>query len=218
MRALLLMLAAAAAAFGQLDSGTIAITASQSVPAQSDSATVQVQVTLPDTGVLDDAVALVQPAGFTAADWVSVSSTGYYYVSTGGAPPPANTWNFSKTISVTDVPQTIAALDAKTANGVYYSVNTASPQQPECNYTALISSAQSQAGRIAEAAGRKLGSIVSMLKGAQYQVPTAVVRAGDFSGALLTNERVSSASFLLGQISSTAPTPTCSLTVQFKLM
>lgn len=69
MRALFLLLAAAVAAFGQSDSGIITITATRPMPVQTGSAAVQVQVTLPQTAGLDDAVAIVQSAGFTAADW-----------------------------------------------------------------------------------------------------------------------------------------------------
>jgi hypothetical protein len=216
MRFLMLMLAAAAAAFGQVDSGTITITASQAVPAQSDSASVQVQVTLPNTAGLDDALSLLQPAGFTGADWVSVS-TGGYFVVTGAQLPPTTNWSFSKTIPVEDVPKTVAALDGKTGQGVSYSVNPANPQQPECVFPALISSAQSHGARIAEAAGMKLGAIVSLEKGVQYQAVQAVYDpVVAYSGSVLQAERVGS--FLLGAISAVAPTPTCSLTVRFKLM
>lgn len=219
MRVLMLMLAAAAAAFAQMDSGTVTITASQTVPAQSDSASVQVQVqvTLPNTGVLDDALALLQPAGFTAADWVSVS-TGGYFVVTGAELPPTISWSFSKTIPVMDVPKTVAALDGKSGQGVSYSVNTANPQQPECVYPALISSAQSHGARIAEAAGLKLGSIVSIAEGVQpLLVPTAAFRSGDFSG-VLSIARVSSASFLVDRISTAPPATGCSIIVQFRVL
>ncbi len=219
MRALILLLTAAAAAFGQSDSGIITITATRTMPAQPVSATVQVQVTVPQDATLDDALAVISAAGFTAADWTGVSGQ-VLDPAAGSAPQPGFTWTFSKIVSATDLPATLAPLQSKSGSSVYYSVGAASSQPPECNYAALIGDAQSQAARIAEAAGMKLGGIVSLAKGAQVQlaqIPTAVYRTGDFS-AVLSNERVGSASFLLGQISTVPPPPACTLIVQLKLV
>jgi hypothetical protein len=220
MRAMILLLTAAAAALGQSDSGVITITATRTMPAQPVSATVQVQVTVPQNATLDDALAVISAAGFTAADWTGVSGQ-VLDPATGSAPQPGFTWNFSRIVTAAELPVTLAPLQSKSGSSLYYSVSTASSHSPECNYAALIGDAQSQAARIAEAAGMKLGGIVSLAKGAQVQlaqIPTAVYRTGDFSAAL-SNERVGTASFLLGQISTVPPPPSaCTLIVQLKLV
>lgn len=231
MRAILWLLAVAGAVFGQSDSNTITITASRTVPAQPNSATVQVQVALPQASTLDNALAITKAAGFAASDFTGLSGPSYVYNPFPGNFQPPVYWTLSKTVSAADVPAILSSLDSarkamlqnQSGTDLLYSVSNAIPQAPDCVYPALIGDAQAQAAKVAEAAGRKAGGIISLAQGAQYQVPTAIwydpvtsARSGDFSGNLISANRVSYA--LLGQITTIAPPPVCSLIVQFQLM
>ena len=182
MRALCILLAAATAAFGQLDTNTLTIAASSTASAQTSNATVQVDVLLPQASTFQDAVNIVQGAGFTADDFTYVSSYGYgSSVGIEAAAAPTVDWTLSRTVRATEVPSVLAALDAaskKQPSGtVSYSVSNAAAPAPDCAYTALIGAAQSQARKVADAAGVKLGGIVSIEQGTQTPVAALFVSA-----------------------------------------
>lgn len=228
MRAIFLLLAAAGSAFGQLDPDTITIGASRTIPAQYNVAAVQVQLSLPQTSTLDDALAIVNAAGFTAGDFTGVSSPTTFVLNplVGTLPQLPVYWTLSKTVSTGDVPAILAALDrarnamlqGKSGTDLLYSVSNATPPAPDCQYPALIGNAQAQAARVASAAGLKAGSIISIAEGGQTaSVPVAAFRSGDF-GVILPAGQISYATFLLGRISSVPPATGCSITVQFRLI
>ncbi len=222
MRALWILLAAATAAFGQLDSNTITITASSTPAAQTSNATIQVDVLLSQASTLQDAVNVVQGAGFTADNFTYVSSSSYaYLLQVSAAPAPTVDWSLSRTVSATEVPSVLAALEAASKNQpsgtLSYTVSNAPVSQPDCVYTALIGAAQSQARKVADAAGVKLGGIVSIDQGTQAQAATSFTVYDALTGALastfLVQERVS-----VIQAQLTSPNPSCTVAVQFQIV
>jgi len=224
MRALWILLATAAAAFGQLDTNTITITASSTPSAQTSNATVQVNVSLPEVSTLQDAVNVVQGAGFTADNFTNVSSSYYLYLDLLPAPAtaaPTVDWTLSRTVSATEVPSVVAALEAATkkqpSGTVSYSVSNAAAPPPDCAYTGLVGAAQSQARKVADAAGVKLGGIVSIEQGTQTQLAAGFAVFDPFTGVLgstfLLQARVA-----VIQTQLISPSPSCSVTVQFQIV
>jgi len=219
MRTLWILLAAATAAFGQLDTKTITITASSTPSAQTSNANVQVDVSLPEASTLQDAVNVVQGAGFTADNFTNVSSSYYLYLLPTATTAPTVDWTLSRTVSATEVPSVVAALEAATkkqpSGTLSYSVSNAAAPPPDCPYTGLVGAAQSQARKVADAAGVKLGGIVSIEQGTQTQAAAAFA-VFDFSAVLsstvLPPERVA-----LIQTQLTSPIPSCSVTVRFQI-
>jgi hypothetical protein len=221
MRTLWILLASAAAAFGQLDTKTITITASSTPSAKTSNATVQVNVMLSQASTLQDAVNVVQGAGFTADNFTDVSSYGYanFLLGIEATAAPTVDWTLSRTLSATEVPSVLAALEAATkkqpSGTLSYSVSNAAAPPPDCPYTGLVGAAQSQARKVADAAGVKLGGIVSIEQGTQTQA-AAGFAVFDFSAVLsstvLPPERVA-----LIQTQLTSPISSCSVTVQFQI-
>ena len=68
-------LLSASLAFGQLDSNSITVTASQSVNLQPDQVLFAVYVSTPLTASLDDVLAAVKGAGITSANFSGVYSS-----------------------------------------------------------------------------------------------------------------------------------------------
>ena len=216
------ILALAAPLFGQLDDNTLTVTASRTSLLQPDQALFLVNLTADVSASLDDVVAALQGSGITAADLGGVGSL----QSAPAAPnsPTLTTWTFSLAVSFSQMNGTLSALAAiqqnlaKAGNGMdmtYYlqgtQISAALQAAQTCPLTALVGSAQSEAQQIAAAAGRKVGPIVGMsdgtsVSGGFISGVIAVARTGDFSQSLST--------FLLGS----APSPSCSMTVEFKLL
>jgi hypothetical protein len=223
VRAVLLLSIWTAAAFAQLDSGTITIAASRTSVAPMENAAVRVQVILPQNATLDDALAILKGAGFTASD-----------LSGAAASLPAASswlsWSFSKVIATADVSATAAALEAarqklaaaQNGSSLVYSISNAATQPANCDYAALISDALSQGRKVAEAAGASLGSIVSLTAAPQTIVaPYTIVRSGDFTftpGLPAPGDSSTAVASLPVVAPVPVPSASCSLTVQFRLL
>jgi len=218
MRNLILLLAAASSAFAQLDSNVLTITASRQLNVQPDQVSLSMYVTTDANQTLDNVLSALQGTKITAADLSSVNT----------AAGSELQWLFTPTVSFSDLNKVLAALGALQANGPitvnYFYLNATASQQAvasqPCPYPALINDAQTQAQKLAAAAGVTVGPIVSLAQGgAPGVVPVAAARLGDFSSFLLGNplpvaiyDPLTALAFATSGSSSA-----CTLTVQFKL-
>jgi uncharacterized protein YggE len=189
----------AALAFGQLESNSVTVTASQSVNLQPDQVLFAVYVTTGLTASLDDVLAAVKGVGITSANFSGVSSAaaGQLSIGTGLPPAPTDQWAFGLPVPFAQMKATVTALSslqqsiAQTNSGFTLSfavqsaqVSTSLLQSQACNIGALISDATAQAQKLATAAGLNLGSILAMSSStsspvANNSVPVAVL--GTFS-------------------------------------
>jgi hypothetical protein len=213
MRGLILLAAAAAAAFGQAQSNVVSITASRQLSVQPDQVTVNISVITNAGQSVDAALALLQGTNITAADLTTVSTV-------SGATQVQ--WSFSRVVSIPDMTALLAALKLSDNIFLYVSGTSTSPAAAaaqQCPYPALINDARQQAAKLASAAGVAVGQIVSI---SQPSVPAGIaapylVRSGDFTALGGTFSVINP---LLGMLPAgglyTSPS-SCSLTVQFKL-
>jgi hypothetical protein len=227
-----LLMAASCLPAAQLPDNTITVTVTQGFAIQPDKMTIFVRVDTPLTGTLDDALAQVKGAGLTVADLNGVT-TNFFNI----------TWTFTPAVAFSKVKETIALLaklsDAsKDKNGspaLTFSmgsgfVSDEARAAQSCPLPSLISDARKQADSLAAAAGMKAGAIVSVSDGTSVddQGSVPVSRSGQFQfvgqfsqlavGDVLTGIP---ASVVLSQLFvspfTTTATPSCLVTVQFKL-
>jgi uncharacterized protein YggE len=190
-----------ALAFGQLDSNSVTVTASNNVTLQPDQATFAISVTSDVNSTLSDVLSAVQPAGLTLANFLGIG-TSYSYP--GGS--QGLNWTFNLAVPITQIKATSAMLvglqkSVPLANqnlSISFSiVGTQVSQQLQqsqpCSYATLLASAQTQAQAMAMAGGRTLSGVLAMSAGT-----STTTGSGVSYGAV-------------------AP-PTCSLTVKFALL
>jgi hypothetical protein len=213
MRRLMLVLAAAVAAFAQSQPNVVTITASRQLNVQPDQVMVSITVVTDPDQTIDAALAALQGTNITAADLSSVSTT------YGAGSTPQLQWTFNLTVSISDMTSLVAAVNPSGNVSVFVSGASASAAvsaAQQCPYPALINDARAQAAKLASAAGVTVGQIVSISQGTiPVDIPTLASRVGDFqfvSGVL------GFTSFLLTtpQPATSGPT-TCAVTVQFQL-
>jgi uncharacterized protein YggE len=201
MRCLVLFLAAACAAFAQLDANVITVTASRQVSVPPDQ--VSIAVTFPggDLQTLNLLTSVFPTANLMSA---------------GGS------WTLTFVTPIQDLTASIVSLHALASenHNVSYYVQgaTVSPQAAaaqQCPYPALINDARVQAGKLASAAGVTLGQLVSMAQGnPATPAPTSVARLGDFLVGYVT---VNPFAATVSSILASPVDPSCSLTVQFAI-
>jgi Protein of unknown function (DUF541) len=215
MRRILWLLALPLAAWAQLDDNTLTVSASRQLAIlQRDQAVFTVNVNAPTSASLDDVLAVVGGTGISAANLSGAYTSLYTNLQVG---KPSTSWTFNLTVPLAKVGATIAALQS-TINAsmpVTYFLSTQVSQAlqaaQQCPYTALVNDATAEAQKLAAAAGAAVGPILSVSDGstqtggavyAFFSVPIPALRIVDS---------------LLGYVSS-APTPACSMTVQFALV
>ena len=221
MRCLMLLLAAAGAAFSQTEPSVVAITASRQLNSQPDQVTVGVSVTIDSGQGIDAALALLQGTDITAADLSNVGAT----FGTGSVPQVQ--WNFTRVVSVADMSTLLGALKLSGQVSVFVSDGSASTEaavSQQCPYPALINDARAQAAKLASAAGVTVGPIVSITQGgSSAPVAAASFISGDFSlgGMLAVPDPLGGIIPVLRPLSwflaSALPSAACTLTVQFRL-
>jgi hypothetical protein len=238
---LLLLLAAAATSFAQVDTGTIAITASRNVTAVPDQVVYSVTLRAERSMTLADAVARLSGTGITAANLSYVDGTGSLIA-----------WTFELVAPFSKMSELNAALKklqpaviASTGNpgivqwpseGLVTFQITSQRISPDvvaqaCSFPALVSDARKEADRVATAAGVHVGSIAALLE--TPPIPALPIfastliqyRTGSFSSipAIFdpSTGGLGYASFLLGYPSLPpvpTPPPACGLVVQFRLV
>jgi hypothetical protein len=233
MRAILLLFAFEASAFGQLDNNVITVTASRNVNTPVDQAALVAYATADFNMTLDDVVAALKSTGITAANlsFVGPSQSDTFaagFPTTAGVAADSTTeWGFALQIPFSALTQTLSAFAsvqtslAKSAGSMtldyYVQGAQSSPQAAanSCPYPAVFADARAQAERVATAAGLALGPVVAMTDGSQSiglqsiagtaaGIPTTIYLLGtSFSGAV--------------QGIMSGLTPNCALVVQFKL-
>jgi hypothetical protein len=202
--------------FGQLDSNSITVTASQSGNLQPDQVLFAVYVTTPLTTSLDDVLAAVKGAGITSANFSGVNSSAAAQLcsspggtgttgtngTNGSQQPPAEQWAFGLAVPFAQMKATVTALtslqqsivQANSGFTLSFSVQNAQVstsllQSQSCNIPALMAEATAQAQKLAAAAGLSLGSILAMSSNTSSPVANnsvPVATIGSFSSGILT--------------------------------
>jgi uncharacterized protein YggE len=210
MSKLALLLIAAAPVFAQLDSHTLAISATRSITPQPDQVVFGLSVNAAASTTLDQAVGALSGLGITEANLNGIGNLGPFQ------------WGFTLVAPLSKLSTTIGALIkleqtiGQNNSGLTLAFTIegtqTSQQSQSCSNADVIADATAQAQKLAAAAGLTLGPIlrVSNVPGAQtYAVPNIVERVGFFA---------------LGGVSEfmfAAPVPspvTCSLLVKFQLL
>ena len=222
---------AVGAMFAQPGPNSITITATRANNIQPDQVLVGLNVTSGTTAGLDDITGALTGAGISGTSFTSVYTTNIY--SPTKNPQTALVWSFTLTTPLVKLSSTLSqilsAQQSISGNNsgltlTFYvegmQVSQQLQQSQPCSQAALLSDAQSWAKQVAAAAGVSVGSILSMAEGggavgASLQVVPAF-RTGDFT-SVVTSGGLGFASFLPTTVYS-APSPTCSLTVQFQLL
>jgi uncharacterized protein YggE len=216
-----ILLLAAAPVFGQLESHTVAISATRQISLQPDQVVLSLSVTSSPTANLNQIVGPLSGLGITADNLTSSNTI---------AAPPNVQWNFTLDVplsslsasmgSITNLEQTIAQNNSGLA--LTFSVNGTQVSQQlqqaqSCPNSDLINDATVQAQSLASAAGLTLGPILklSSAPASETSVPTAPVRYGNFLDGVLT---ITFAQVSSAPIAPIASTVTCSLVVKFQLL
>jgi hypothetical protein len=232
------LLACASAALAQLDDNTVTVTARRASMQPSDQVLIYVYVDSPPDSILDDVLAILQGSGVSASSFQNVS-TSYQTVGSPGERPPL-TWSFQESVAYPKLNTELSALvriqknssSQKTGFDVSFSLQSAqvsadlkNPQS--CPMPTLVSDAQAQAERVAAAVGMRVGAIVAISdEGARATVASRLVFdpltsvINPFFGVVDPSFGligIPAPSFSLLTVQPTTA-PSCSLTVQFKLL
>jgi uncharacterized protein YggE len=176
--AIVLPLLFGSVAFGQLDSNSITVSASNNATLQPDQAIFAVTVQSGISTGLDDVLTALQGSGITAANFSGVTTQGQFATTTlpgGLAPQPSLFWTFNLPVPITNTKATVASLTtlqqtlAMQNNGLTLSfsivgtqVSQQLAQSQTCSLSALLTAATTQAQSLAAAGGLTLGSILAM--------------------------------------------------------
>ena len=234
MRALrvgLILFAAAIAAYAQLDSDTLTITATRSLVVVPDRTQVFVNVSAPTDYTLDDVLAALRGTGISATNLSGVGGYPYTGITLfDPGPPRVGTplmqWVFRLTPALSnlkDVLAPMARFNSPSNLRLDFYVQTMPATGVPCPWPALLEDARAQAANVAASAGMKAGSIMSLSDDNRFGVPffssgflgsasrsgsfTAIVPVGAIGGLLATP-----------QPAPILPAPACTLTVQFRLL
>jgi|ERR1035441_1266365 uncharacterized protein YggE len=214
---ILVFIMSASLAFGQLDSNSITVTASQSENLQPDQVLFAVDVSTPLTASLDDVLAAVKGAGITSANFSGVysSATAQSGTGTGNGQSPAEQWAFGLAVPFAQMKATVTTLTSlqqsitQASSGFTLSfsvqgtqVSTSLLQSQTCNIAGLIVDATAQAQKLATAAGLNLGSILAMSSNTSISLPGTPVQQLGAVGSLLVSQQL-------------AAPQGCALTVKF---
>jgi len=185
--------------FGQLDSNSVTVTASQSVNLQPDQVLFGVSVTTSINATLDDVIAALKGSGITVANFSGLGNgSGFPLNTVNGNPQPATLiqWSFSLAAPIAQLKATVTMLrslqeslvQANTGFTLAFAlqgtqVSAGLQQSQTCSIAGLIADATAQAQKLASAAGMSLGSILAMSSTASSPViqTYAVFLAGSFA-------------------------------------
>lgn len=215
-------------AFGQLDSNSVTVTASRGTSLQPDQAVFGVFVDSGLSSSLDDILAALKGSGITIANFSGVSTVNQPVIlptgsgSSTGLPQtiqPTLEWTFGLPVALSKIAETVKALSSlqssimQNAAGLTLSfsvqgtqVSQQLQQSQTCVFSDLISDAQTQAQKLASAAGLGVGSILAMSSPVVTSVSNGNVVAG-----------VSISRFISPIVSSPLLAPVCTVTVKFAL-
>lgn len=162
-----LLLLCPALFYGQTAANSVSVTVSRASAPVADQVNFNVYVAAPSSVTLDQVVAALSGTGITAANF---SNLGTQY---GGENQVLLQWGFALTVPIADLKSTVAtlnglALGLSTGNkGFSLSFNVSGTQSstqstPSCAVSDLLSDARAKAQKIATAASRSVGSVLSM--------------------------------------------------------
>lgn len=170
--------------FAQLDSNSVTVSASRDSTLAADQVILGVYADTALTGSMADAIAVLQGAGITAANFSSVSTTPMY---NGSEPTQTLTWAFGLGVSLSKMKETITTLvgiqQAAAQKGslpkVTFSVqgmrvSPESQQTQTCSIADLLSDARAQAQKLADATQMTLGPVLAMSSNVSTSVPNVV--------------------------------------------
>ncbi len=212
-----LPLLSCALAFGQLDSNSITVTASNNASLQPDEALFSVSVTSSQTTGLDDVLAALQPVGVTVGNFSGVSTQPSATLIVGGlstTSAPTLIWSFTLPAPLANTKATVATLTslqqniAKANSGLTMAFSIAGTQVSQqlsqsqtCSLPALITAATTQAQTLAAAGSLTLGSILAM--------------SSSTSNAVYTPTNVIAGPGYVSSSGGTSVPPPCAVTVKF---
>lgn len=189
MRFILLIFLCASAAFAQLDSNSLTVTASRTATLQPDQMVFNVTVQTPSTTNLTDVLTALQSTGITMANFSSVNLN----FQTLSAQPFAQQWAFGLAVPIakmkdtittlTNVQQTINKAGAMTMSFSVYGaqVSLQATQSQSCSYSDLLNDARTQAQKLADASGLILGNVLALATGSSVATGTSSSVVGYFS-------------------------------------
>jgi hypothetical protein len=210
MARIAVFLLAAAPLFAQLDSHTLAISATRSITPQPDQVVFGLSVSSAASTTLDQVVGALSGLGITNANLTGIGNLVPFQ------------WGFTLMAPVSNLTATIGSLvkleqtigqnnSGLTLTFTIQGTQASQKVQQSCSTADLIADATAQAQKLADAAGFMLGPIlrVSTVPVAQtYAVPNIDERLGSFISGDFSE-------FLLGYLASPV---TCTLLVKFQLL
>ncbi len=207
------------AAFGQLDSNSITVSASNNATLQPDQALFSVSVQSSVNTGLDDVLTALQGSGITAANLSGVNTQGQGIAIIGTLPPtlaPTVTWSFTLPSPLANIKATVASLTTvqqnigKLNNGLMMSFNIVGTQVSQqlvqsqtCSLSGLITAATVQAQNLAAASGLTLGAILAL--------------SSSTSNFVLTPANIVSGLGYVSTIPGSATPPPCAISVKFNV-
>jgi hypothetical protein len=172
-----LLILSVPAAFAQLDSNSVTVSATRSMSQQPDQVLFGVTVQSGFNTSLDDVVAALQGSGITAANFGGVG-TGPTPLLSAGPVTQSLQWVFALPVPLAKIKDTIATLTtlqksiAQQNTGLVLSFNvqgaqvsTQAQQSHVCPTSDLLADATTQAQKLASAAGLSLGTVLAMSSG-----------------------------------------------------
>jgi hypothetical protein len=208
-----LLILSVPAAFAQLDSNSVTVSATRSMSQQPDQVLFGVTVQSGFNTSLDDVVAALQGSGITAANFAGVG-TGPNPLLSAGPVTQSLQWIFALPVPLAKIKDTIATLTtlqksiAQQNTGLVLSFNvqgaqvsTQAQQSHVCPTADLLADARAQAQKLADAVGLSLGTVLAMSSGTSA---SSSVGSVSFAGLFV------SAPPVLPSI--------CSMTVKFALL
>ena len=180
----LVFVMSAAAAFGQLDSNSITVTASRSSTIQPDQVAITLDVTAGLSSSLDDVIAALQSLGVTLGNFRNVNQNLIFVSAPPIIEPPVD-WGFTITVPIAKLKDTITALTAlqktitqnKSGMTLSFSVSglqisSQLAQAQTCSSSDLLSDARTQAQTLASAANLFLGTVLAMSAATPPVIPS----------------------------------------------
>ena len=185
LRVILAVLVCLGAALAQ-NTNTIAVTASRTSNAQADQVVFRVSVDAPIETTRDEALNILQGSGITAANFQTVGTV-QQYDQMGQTATTLIEWTFALPVAISDMKATIGLLSAvQTSNakqkngtsitfgvqGTQYSNQALQAQQ--CTAADLLADARAQAQKLAAAAGKSVGAVLSISGAVQATPPSSL--------------------------------------------
>lgn len=187
--------------FGQLDSGSVTVTATRTMTFQPNQAEFAVAVPSAADASLDDVLPAMASAGVTAANLAGITQA-----------ERGLTWTFAWIVPLSRTKETIAALQALRlqfqVTGVGVSDDVLSPDR--CSMSDLIADARTQADRLARSVGAGVGSVLAVANSPTAELFPVSLAGGFVFASLLPG-------FPRAPLFPTSSTLNCSLTVKFRL-